>query len=82
MSQFAAGQYVSWDHHRDGATTVQITSVDRFHITYRSADDHRESVDETMFRSLAEQTADWRAATEEEAAAFKARFRPAPENWN
>ncbi|MER5698555.1 hypothetical protein ABT088_44845 [Streptomyces mirabilis] len=82
MPQFAEGQYVSWDHHRDGATTVQITAVDRFHITYRSADDHRERVESTVFRSLAEQTADWRPATEEEAAAFKARCRPAPENWN
>ncbi|MDQ0956117.1 hypothetical protein QFZ24_010126 [Streptomyces phaeochromogenes] len=61
---------------------MQITAVDRFHITYRSTDDHREIVDATVFRSLTEQTADWRPATEAEAAAFKARFRPAPENWN
>ncbi|MGW1810869.1 hypothetical protein [Streptomyces sp. NPDC002078] len=82
MRQFTEGQYFSWDHDRDGATTVQITAVDRFHITYRSADDHREIVHETVFHSLAEQTADWRPATEAEAAAFKARFRPAPDNWN
>ncbi|MEU9736492.1 hypothetical protein [Streptomyces sp. NPDC048002] len=81
MGQFTEGQYVSWDTW-DGPTTVQITAVDRFHITYRSEDDHRETVDETVFRSLAEQTANWRPATEAEAAAFTARFRPAPENWN
>ncbi|GAA3592641.1 hypothetical protein [Streptomyces osmaniensis] len=82
MPQFTEGQYVSWDHHRDGVTTVQLTTVDRFNITYRSTDDHREIVEATAFRSLAEKTADWRPATEAEAAAFKARFRPAPENWN
>lgn len=81
MPQFTEGQHVSWDHRND-VTTVQLTTVDRFHITYRSADDHREIVDATAFRSLAEKTADWRPATEAEAAAFKARFRPAPENWN
>jgi hypothetical protein len=81
MPRFTEGQYVSWDH-RDGATTVQITAVDRSHITYRSADDHREIVDSTVFRSLSEKTADWRPATEAEAAAFKARFRPGPENWD
>ncbi|MFF0794642.1 hypothetical protein [Streptomyces spiralis] len=81
MPQFAEGQYISWDH-GDGVTTVQLTTVNRYHITYRSADDHREIVDATVFRSLAEQTADWRPATQEEAAAFRARFRPAPENWN
>ncbi|GGJ68045.1 hypothetical protein [Streptomyces brasiliensis] len=81
MPQFTEGQYVSWDT-RDGATTVQITAVDRFHITYRSADDHWEGVESTVFSSLEEKTADWRPATETEAMAFKTRFRPAPENWN
>jgi hypothetical protein len=57
--------------------------VDKFHITYRHADDYWDSVESTVFRSLAENTADWRPATEEETASFKARFRPAPpQNWN
>lgn len=81
MPQFTEGQYVSWDH-RDGATTVEVMAVDRFHITYRHADDYWDGVESTVFGSLAEKTTDWRPATEEEVASFKARFRPAPQNWN
>ncbi|MEJ8654940.1 hypothetical protein [Streptomyces sp. MS1.AVA.4] len=82
MDHIAEGQFVSWDHHRNGATTVEVMVVDRFHITYRSADDYRDRAEATVFRSLAEQTANWRPATDEEIASFRARFRPAPQNWD
>ncbi|MET8411700.1 hypothetical protein ABZV34_27005 [Streptomyces sp. NPDC005195] len=81
MPQFAEGSYVSWDL-RDGPVTVEVMVVDRHHITYRSADDYRDMVEATVYSSLAEKTADWRPATAKEAAAFKARFRPAPQNWD
>ncbi|MFF2387139.1 hypothetical protein [Streptomyces sp. NPDC058108] len=81
MPTFAEGSYVSWDTW-DGPATVEVMVVDKHHITYRSADDHREMVEATVFSSLAQNTADWRPATAEEIAAFKARFRPAPQNWD
>ncbi|MHB9861925.1 hypothetical protein [Streptomyces sp. YIM S03343] len=81
MPEYTGGQYVTWDTWC-GPTTVQITHADRFRIGYRSADDHREAAEATAFNTLAEATADWRPATPEEIAAFKARFRPAPENWD
>jgi lysyl-tRNA synthetase class I len=62
-------------------STVRITSVDTHHITYECSDGYRELVDATVCMTLAEKTADWRAATSEEADAFRRRFRPAPENW-
>lgn len=76
-----AGEYVSWEI-RGEVTTVQVTGSTPHSISYRSADDYVEMVESTVFRSLAEQIADWRPATAEESAAFKARFRPGPENWN
>lgn len=79
-SVLTAGDYVSWDL-RDGSVTVQVTSVDRFCITYRCRDDVWESVEANVYRTLAEQIARWRPATEEEIAVFQARFRPAPQNW-
>ncbi|MET8292198.1 hypothetical protein ABZV80_44955 [Streptomyces sp. NPDC005132] len=78
---FTAGEYVSWAT-RDGATTVQVTVSTPHRIAYRSADDYVDAVESTVFRSLAENTADWRPATAQEIAAFKARFHAAPENWN
>jgi hypothetical protein len=78
---FTEGQYVSWDG-RDGATTVEVMVVDRFHITYRHTDDYWDGVEATVFSTLAERTARWRPATAEETANFKARFRPAPQNWD
>ncbi|MFD4588323.1 hypothetical protein [Streptomyces sp. NPDC058434] len=80
--QITEGQFVSWDHHRNGPTTVQVMVVDRFRITYRYADDYWDSVEATVFRSLAEHTANWRPASDEEIASFRARFRPAPQNWD
>ncbi|MFD8221927.1 hypothetical protein ACFXKC_10890 [Streptomyces sp. NPDC059340] len=79
--QFTEGQYVSWEV-RGSVTTVQVTVATAHRIAYRSADDYVDAVESTVFRSLAEKTADWRPATAEESAAFKARFRPGPENWN
>lgn len=78
---FHPGQHMSWDL-RDGPTTVLITSVSRSDITYQSADGHRETVSATPYRTLAQQTAGWRPATTDEATAYKARRRPAPQNWN
>lgn len=72
---------MSWDL-RDGPATVLITSADRSDITYQSADGHREIVSATAYRTLAVQTAGWRPATPDEMAAYKARRRPAPGNWN
>ncbi|MFI7012619.1 hypothetical protein [Streptomyces sp. NPDC050145] len=61
--------------------TVQIAHVDRFHITYVSADGYRDGVEATLYRTLAEKTAGWRAATPNEAETFRRNSRPAPENW-
>ncbi|WP_432156074.1 hypothetical protein [Streptomyces sp. bgisy153] len=80
-AQFTEGQYVSWDS-RDGTRTVQLTVVGRFRITYRDTDDIWDSVESTVLSTLAEKTADWREATAEEMASFKARFRSAPQNDN
>jgi hypothetical protein len=79
--QFTEGQYVSWEI-RGSVTTVQLTVVTPHRIAYRHTDDYVDAVESTIYRSLAENTADWRRATTEESAAFKARFRPGPENWN
>ncbi|MFF8848282.1 hypothetical protein ACF08N_37470 [Streptomyces sp. NPDC015127] len=81
MPHFTAGQFVSWDTWC-GVTTVEIMLVDKFHITYRGTDDYWDGVESTVFRSLADRTARWRTATEEEIASFKARFRPGPQNWH
>ncbi|GAA2100632.1 hypothetical protein GCM10009801_73300 [Streptomyces albiaxialis] len=78
MPEFSAGQYMCT---RTDSDPVRITGVYPWHITYECSDGVLESVDETAYRTLAEQTADWRPATPEEIAAFKARYRPAPVNY-
>ncbi|MFE7077125.1 hypothetical protein ACFU96_44275 [Streptomyces sp. NPDC057620] len=78
---YAEGQYVSWET-RDGVQTVQLTVVTAHRIAYRCADDYVDAVEATVFGSLAEKITDWRPATAQEITAFRARFRPAPENWN
>lgn len=50
-------------------------------ISYESSDGHMEGITSNMWRSLDEQTADWRPATEEETARFLARYTPPPQNW-
>jgi Lon protease-like protein len=80
--QYTAGQFISWDLSRDGAVTVKLTGVDRFRISYRSWDGVTEAVEATAYRTLAQQTADWRPATPEEIATFERLDRPAPQNWD
>lgn len=75
-----AGECVSWDVR--GVATVRVTSASSNSITYESSDGHSEIIFADMWRTLAEKTSRWRPATAEETAAFKARYRPAPENWD
>lgn len=67
------------------APVVRILSVYREgynpSISYESSDGHSEIITSNMWRSLDEQTADWRPATEEETAHFLARYTPPPQNW-
>jgi hypothetical protein len=79
--EYTEGQYVSWDGPY-GAITVEVMVVNKSRITYRHADDYWDAVESTVFSTLAEKTARWRPATAEETASFKARFRPAPQNWD
>lgn len=68
------------------APVVRVLSVYREgynpSISYESFDGHSEIITSNMFASLDEQTKNWRPATEQETAAFHARYRPAPQNWN
>ena len=57
---FQVGDYVLT--HRSATFPVKIVSVDQFSITYECSDGVRELVDATAYRSLAEQTAEWRIA--------------------
>lgn len=50
-------------------------------ISYESSDGHSEIITSDMWRSLDDQTEDWRPATEEETADFQRRFTPPPQNW-
>ncbi len=76
---FQVGDYVLT--HRSATFPVKIVSVDQFSITYECSDGVRELVDATAYRSLAEQTAEWRIAPPELAAEYERRYRPAPQNW-
>jgi hypothetical protein len=75
------GTCVAWDL-RDGPAIVRVTSVDDCSISYESWDGVGEIIFSSMWNTLDELTMHWRPATEEEAATFTARYRPAPENWN
>ncbi|MFF0206245.1 hypothetical protein [Streptomyces sp. NPDC005017] len=57
MPEYAEGQYLSWDHADGSVTTVEVMAVDRYHITYRTADDHRDTAEATVFHTLAQATA-------------------------
>ncbi|MFJ5779333.1 hypothetical protein [Streptomyces sp. NPDC093094] len=64
MPEYAAGQYVSWTVWEGSVATVEVMAADRSRISYRAADDHREAAEATVLRTLAEQTAHRRPATE------------------
>ncbi|MGX9891413.1 hypothetical protein [Streptomyces sp. NPDC002276] len=81
MAQFTAGQHISRDHHRDSVSTVRVTGVSRSRLTYVCGDGVGEAIEASQWRSLDEQLTGYRPATEEEAAAFEARYRPAPVNY-
>ncbi|WP_033287068.1 hypothetical protein [Streptomyces sp. NRRL F-525] len=81
MPTFTAGQCVSRDT-RDGVDTIRVTSVTGSSLSYVCTDGHGDIIFASIFRTLDEMTADLRPATAEEAAAFEARYRRAPENWN
>lgn len=67
------------------APTLRVLSVYREgynpSITVESSDGHPEIIISNMWRSLDEQTADWRPATEEETARFLSLYTPPPQNW-
>lgn len=81
--EIVAGECVSWGP-VGNAATVRVTSAysGSNSITYESSDGHSEIIFADMWRTLAEKTSSWRTATAEETAAFKRRYRPAPENWD
>ena len=70
---------------RTDAPVVRILGVYREalnpSISFESSDGYSESITSNMWRSLDEQTANWRPATEEETANFLRRYTPPPQNW-
>lgn len=82
MISVAAGQHVSYNLPHSGAATIRITAVSPGHISYVGTDGVHEMVEAGRYVSLADQTRTWRPATRKEAAAFEARYRPAPDNWH
>jgi hypothetical protein len=61
---------------------VRITYVSQSHASYLCSDGVMEGTDAGLYSTLDDRTAKWRPATPEEAAEFKQRYRPAPDNWN
>ncbi|WP_330346660.1 hypothetical protein OG858_46965 (plasmid) [Streptomyces europaeiscabiei] len=82
MTQFTAGQFISYDYTDGTVSTVRVTGVDRSRLTYECSDGVGEAMDASQFRTLEQQLTGYRAATAEEAARFEARYQPAPQNWN
>jgi len=82
MTTFTPGQHVSWTISHGGTGTVCITAASTDQISYLCVDGVHETVEAGRYLSLADQTRNWRPATAAEAAAFEARYRPAPANWH
>lgn len=79
-----SGKCVAFNSSPD-APVVRILGVfrDSFNpsISYESSDGHSEGITSNMWRTLDEQTANWRPATDEETQKFLARYTPPPQNW-
>lgn len=80
-SGLQAGQVVSWDT-RDGASTVRITGVHSYRVSYVCRDGVPEMWEATCYRTLNESLPrGLRQATADEVSGFERLFRPAPVNY-
>lgn len=77
---WAPGDLASWGS-GNTTVTIEVTSADTSHISYRHTDGYMDAVHASHWHPLAHYTDKWRPATPAETTAFRAAARPAPANY-